>query len=246
MVWSRFDFGWPWFCLGGAVVLFAVMFYTNAARGERNVSRWRDPVWLAWLVVPMLMVHMFEEYGFDLLGRTYFLPDTVCRNLGYPSYPDCPIPIAHYPLVNLGIAWVSAPLAAGLARQNLVIGLSWYGLLLFNGVLHTVATLVGGLEVSGGVVTGALLFIPAFCWMVYVVLTSGVMSGKALAVSVSGGIIAHLLLAAVYALQKAGVYGATGVLVFDVVVIASPLLVGGAGSKLFAPTVVKVAGAAAV
>ena len=113
MVWSRLDLGWPWFCLGGAVALFAVMFSTNAARSKPNVPRWRDPVWLAWLVVPMLMVHMFEEYGFDLLGRTYFLPDTVCKNLGYPSYPDCPIPIAHYPLVNLGIAWVSRHLPPG-------------------------------------------------------------------------------------------------------------------------------------
>jgi hypothetical protein len=65
--------------------------------------------------------------------------------------------------------------------------------------------------------------------MVYVVLKSGVMSAKALAVSVSGGIIAHILLAAVYALQKVGVYGAMGVLVFDVVVIATPLLVGWGG-----------------
>jgi hypothetical protein len=246
MVWNKFDLGWPWFCLGGAVALFAVMLYTNAARSKPNVSRWRDPVWLAWLVVPMLMVHMFEEYAFDLLGRTYFLPETVCKNLGYPSYPDCPIPIAHYPLVNLGIAWVSAPLAAWLARRNLVIGLSWYGLLLFNGVLHTVGTLVGGLEVSGGVVTGALLFIPSFCWMVFVIRTSGVMSGKALVLSVSGGIIAHILLAAVYALQKAGVYGASGVLMFDIMVIATPLLVGWVGSRFLESDTVKAPGAVTV
>jgi hypothetical protein len=50
-------------------------------------------------------------------------------------------------------------------------------------------------------------------------------------VSVSGGIIAHILLAAVYGGQKAGVYGATGVLVFDLVVIATPILVGWVGSK---------------
>ena len=59
------------------------------------------------------------------------------------------------------------------------------------------------------------------------------MSGKALAVSGSGGIIAHILLAAVYAGQKAGVYGATGVLVMDVIVIITPLLIGWARSKLF-------------
>jgi hypothetical protein len=59
------------------------------------------------------------------------------------------------------------------------------------------------------------------------------MSGKALAVSVSGGIIAHILLAAVYGGQKAGVYGATGVLSLDLVVIATPILVGGWGASFW-------------
>jgi hypothetical protein len=183
----------------------------------------------------MLMVHMFEEYGFDVLGRTYDLPDAVCKNLGYPPYPNCPIPIAHYPLVNLGIAWVAAPLAALLARRNLVIGLSWYGLLIFNGTLHVVGTIALGATVAGGVLTGGFLFIPSFFWMIYAVLKSRAMSGKALAVSVSGGIIAHILLAAVYGGLKAGVYGATGVLVLDLVVIATPILVGWVGSKLLGP-----------
>jgi hypothetical protein len=217
-------------------VLFAVMFGTNALRGYTVGSRWWDPVWLAWLAVPMLMVHMFEEYGFDVLGRTYDLPEKVCKNLGYLPYPDCPIPLAHYPLVNLGIAWVSAPLAAFLARKSLVIGLTWWGLLICNGTLHVVATLRTGAAGAGGVLTGGLFFIPSFFWMSYVVLRSRAMSGKALAVSISGGIIAHILLAAVYGGQKAGLYGASGVLVLDVVVIVSPLLVGWVGSKWLRPT----------
>ena len=235
MVWSNWHLGWPWLCLGGGLVLFAILLGTNALRGHATGSRWWDPVWLAWLAVPMLMVHMFEEYGFDVLGRTYDLPDMLCKNLGYVPYPECPVPIAHYPLVNLGIAWISAPLAACLARRNLVIGLSWYGLLIFNGALHVGATIATGAAGAGGVLTGGLLFISSFIWMVYVVLKSHAMSGKALAVSVSGGIVAHLLLAAVYGGQKAGVWGATGVLVFDVVVIATPILVGWVGSKLLAP-----------
>ena len=246
MVWSNWHLGWPWLCLGGGLVLVVVMLSTNTMRRDPNVSRWWDPVWLSWLVVPMLMLHMFEEYGVDILGRTYLLPATLCANLGYPPYPDCPVPIAHYPLVNIGIAWVSAPLAALLSRRNIVIGLSWYGLLIFNGFLHVVGTVVGGLEDGSGVLTGALLFIPSFFWMVYVVLKSRVISGKALAVSVSGGIIAHILLAAVYGLQKAGVYGSTGVLVFDLVVIAAPLFIGWAGSKVLGPFAEKVPGAAAV
>jgi hypothetical protein len=141
--------------------------------------------------------------------------------------------------VNLGIAWVTAPLAALLARRNLVVGLSWYGLLIFNGTLHVVATIATGAAGAGGVLTGGLFFIPSFFWMIYVVLKSRAMSGKTLAVSISGGIIAHILLAAVYGGQKAGVYGATGVLVLDLMVIATPILVGWVGSELFGPVAAK-------
>jgi len=84
------------------------------------------------------------------------------------------------PCVNLGIAWVSAPLAVWLAPRNLVIGLSWYGLLIFNGMLHVVATIATGAAGAGGVLTGSLLFIPAFFWMIYVVLKCHAMSGTAL------------------------------------------------------------------
>jgi hypothetical protein len=220
-------------------MLFAVMFRTNALRGNATGSRWWDPVWLAWLAVPMLMVHMFEEYGFDVLGRTYDLPAMLCKNLGYLPYPDCPIPLAHYPLVNLGIAWVTAPLAALLARRNLVIGLSWYGLLIVNGTFHVVGTIAIGAAGAGGVLTGGLLFIPSFFWMIYVVLKSRAMSGKTLAVSVSGGIIAHMLLGVVYGGLKAGVYEATGVLVLDLVVIATPILIGWVGSNLLGPVTAK-------
>lgn len=108
MIWSPWDYGWPYLCLGGGLVMFAVLFLSNVGRSQLAISRWRDPVWLAWLPVPMLMVHMFEEYGFDLLGRSNAFPATMCGLLHYPPYPDCPIPIAHYALLNLGCAWIGA------------------------------------------------------------------------------------------------------------------------------------------
>jgi hypothetical protein len=52
MVWSNWHLGWPWLCLGGGLVLFAVMFGTNALRGNAAGSRWWDPVWLAYSESP--------------------------------------------------------------------------------------------------------------------------------------------------------------------------------------------------
>ena len=74
---------------------------------------------------------------------------------------------------------------------------------------------------------------------IYAVMKSAAMSGKALAVSVSAGIIAHVLLIAAMGLQKAGLYGATGVLVFDLIVIASAPVIGWVGSKFLGPVALK-------
>lgn len=244
MAWSNWDLGWPWLCLAGGLVLFTVLLCTNVARSNPAVSRWRDPIWLAWLVVPMLMVHMFEEYAFDILGRTYALPELICTNLGYPLYPDCPIPTPHYPLLNLGVAWVTAPIAAVLARRNLIIGLTFYGLLIVNGMGHVGMTLVAGLEMGSGALTGAVFFVASFCWMVYIVLSSGAMSGKALSVSIAGGVIAHALIPVMFGLFKFGLVGATGVYVGDLVIVTIPLAVGWAGSKLLGPRAAEVPGVA--
>jgi hypothetical protein len=57
---------------------------------------------------------------------------------------------------------MTAPLAALLARRNLVIGLGWYGLLIFNGTLHVVATFAIGAAGAGGVLTRGCYSFPAF------------------------------------------------------------------------------------
>ncbi|HEX4507672.1 MAG TPA: HXXEE domain-containing protein [Alphaproteobacteria bacterium] len=240
MTWTPWDYGWPYFCLGGGLIMFAVLLFTNSARSHPEISRWRDPVWLSWLVVPMLMVHMFEEYGFDLLGRSNAFPVTMCNLLHYPPYPDCPVPLAHYALLNLGVAWVGATIAAACARRNLAVGLTFYGLTGFNGLTHIAGAVMGGLEAASGLITGALFFIPSFFWMVHVVRGSGALSSKELAVSIAGGLIAHLLLMGALLLYKFGFYGPNVVLVLDLVVVVAPFVVVWVGGRLFGPFARKV------
>jgi hypothetical protein len=231
MSWTVGEIGWPWLCLGGGLRLFAVMLGPDLTRSEPGkVSRWHHPVWLAWLLVPVLMVHMFEEYGLDIYGRAYEFPAGFCTNLGLPAYPACPIPRVHYPLVNLGIAWIGAPIAALFARRNLIIGLSWYGLLLVNGITHIVGVIVAGSNGVMGVVSGTL-FIPLTIWVAYATLKTGALSRSALAVSLAGGVIAHLTLFATVLIMRATVPAA--LLIGDLVVIVLPLAIAGAGSTFF-------------
>ena len=135
---------WPFLGGGGAIVMVAILLMTDTFRGNTTVSRWRDPVWLGWLAVPLYLVHQFEEYSLPVLGfGHYAIQDMVAKNLGFPPYPDCPIPLSFYPVVNIALMWFGAPLAAYLGRRNVLIGLSFWGLIFANGLL--IALIVLGL-----------------------------------------------------------------------------------------------------
>jgi hypothetical protein len=231
MVWSKWDLGWPWMGLGAAVVFLVLMLDTDTMRSREGVPRWWDPVWLSWLAVPMYLLHVFEEYSHDVFGRVYFIVGPVCAAQGFPPYPDCPIPTAHWPFVNIALVWFAAPLAAYLSRRNIVIGMTFYGFILFNGVLHVVTALVQGSDAYPGVVTGVLLFIPVSLWVIYVCLKTGVMGTRAVAVSYAGGIAGHVGLALTYLVFRA-TGSAPAMLAADVACVAIPFLVAGVGSKL--------------
>jgi hypothetical protein len=220
--------------LGAGIVFLVLLFGTNIMRSSTSGSRWWDPVWLAWLTVPMYLLHVFEEYAHDVFGRVYLIADDVCKGQGYPPYPDCPIPTAHFPLVNIALVWVAAPLAAWLSRRNIVIGLTFYGLILFNGVLHIVTALLQGSDAYPGVVTGVLLFIPISLWVIYVCLKSGVMNAKAVAVAFAGGIVGHILLVVAYSIFKV-TGSASALYAFDIACVTLPFLIAGYGSKLLGP-----------
>jgi hypothetical protein len=220
--------------LGAGIVLLILLFGTNVMRSSPTGSRWWDPVWLAWLTVPMYLLHVFEEYAHDILGRTYLIADNVCKAQGYPLYPDCPIPTAHFPLVNIALVWVAAPIAAWLSRRNIVIGLTFYGLILFNGVLHVVTALLQGSDAYPGMVTGSLLFIPISFWVIYVCLKSGVMNAKAIAISFGGGIVGHIVLGVAYLVFKVS-GSAPAMYGFDIACVTVPFLIAGLGSKFLGP-----------
>jgi len=214
------DFGWSFVGLGGAIVLTILLFATNNLRSDLSKSRWRDPVWLAWLAVPIYLVHQFEEYALhlDLTSGTYKIIENVVEVQGQF------VPLAHFPVVNIALVWFAVPLAALLCKRNPIVGLCYYGFIILNGLLHvggSIATGTGLIESAGGV-TGILLFIPISIWVIYVCLKSNFMTKKGLLISMLCGMAGHIALAGAYAVVSIG--GTTGVLIADIIVAFLPLL----------------------
>ena len=84
---------WPFIGLGAMIPVVAILLTTDTFRGNTAVSRWRDVVWLAWLATPLYLAHQFEEYSLPVLGFDYSIQGMICENMGFPPYPDCPIPL---------------------------------------------------------------------------------------------------------------------------------------------------------
>src|SRR6478735_9222496 len=194
---------WPFIGVGGAIVIIAILLTTDTFRGNTTVSRWRDSVWLGWLAVPLYWVHQFEEYSLPVLGFDYSIQEMICKNLGFPPYPDCPIPLAFYPVVNIALMWFGAPLAAFLGRH---IVLSFWGLLLANGLLHTSGGVAQGVY-NPGLWSSVILFVPLSLWVIYACAIAGPYSGKVVCVAFAAGALTHVLLFIGYGLFKSGVIG---------------------------------------
>ena len=159
-----FERHWPWIGLGGAVVLLIVLLSTNVFRNRRDVSRWRDPVWLAWLMTAAYMLHNFEEYGIDAKGRAFHFPVTACQTFGFHNVDTCPFAPSFFVAVNVPFVWFVLPIAALWCRRNPAVGLTAAGLLLTNAMSHIVGAFTP-IGYSPGTVTAALIFVPLSVWV---------------------------------------------------------------------------------
>lgn len=201
MQWSWFDLAWPWIGLVASGLLLAVLFGTRRLQQNTQISRWRDPVWLAWLMSAVYMLHNFEEYGIDALGQHHAFPISACAALHQPPYPACLLPPGFYLGVNLSAIWAGSVLCAILSRRNKAVGLAYAGLLITNGLSHF-GSFAAGKGYNPGLVTAVVLFFPLFYWVAktcfgtgrlsYWVLASIVLAGTVLSVVLLGSMQARV------------------------------------------------------
>ena len=199
---SWFSLAWPWIGLGFAVVLI-VLLCTNLLRSNRALPRWRDLRWLSFLAVVVYMLHNVEEYGLAADGVVHAFPDTLCRLVGQPPYPECAIPETFYLAVNLPLVWIAAPLAAVLFNRIGLAALTMWGVIAVNALVH-IGPAIALRQYDPGLLTAVILFVPLTVLTAHVALgRQGPYRRRAGAVLLAAGVLMH------------GVLGGSAVLFLD-------------------------------
>ena len=133
--------------------MVAILLTTDTFRGNTTVSRCAIQH-AAWLAVPLYWIHQFEEYSLPCWLRL-LIQEMICEKIGFPPYPDCPIPLAFYPCEHRSHVFGAA--AAYLFRRNVLISLSFWDCCSPTACAH-------GLDRCGAYNTGlwsaAFLFVP--------------------------------------------------------------------------------------
>lgn len=228
---DQFWYAWPWMGLGAAIVMVILLFCTSLLRSNDG-ARWLDPVWLAWLAVPVYLIHQFEEYGCNLIDGEYLIIKQVFGNAGR-IIDLSQLPLAFFPEVNILLVWVAVPISACLCRQNPVIGLAPYGFILVNGLMHSLGSLSGMMPIAlnPGFWTGTFVFLPLVALVVYATFKRKFMSGGALAVALVSGAISHVFFASGYFVSA--IAGGAAALVVGGIGVFSSILFAWLGCKLF-------------
>jgi Protein of unknown function with HXXEE motif len=222
MKWSWIDIAFPWIGGAAAAVLLVLLFGTHLFRSEPGSSRWRDRVWLSWLAMVIYLLHNVEEYGIDLFGRMHAFPDAICTVLKLGPYPVCTLPPAFFLAVNIPLFWIGAPIAALMSRRHPLVGLTFYGVIFTNALVH-LAPLLVGVGYGPGTLTAAVLFLPVSAWVARACFGTGRLGYNAMALLVADGVILHFILMGSMQLFIRGMIN-SGVLVWIQVVNAALFL----------------------
>ena len=184
---------WPWIGLAAAIIILAILLATNILRQNMQVSRWRDAVWLSWMAIPIYVIHEFEEYGIDILGEKHAFPNGLCRDLKLGNYPNCPVPHEFYLYVNIPLVWFFGLIAAIFSRRNPFVGLGLYSVIISNGMVHILTSLLKQ-EYNPGLFTAIVIFLPSFIWLCIACFGKSGLPRKGIPVIIITGIILHAIL----------------------------------------------------
>ncbi len=218
--------GWPYAALVLGVLGLGALLVLP--RSKEAGSRFRDPAWLACLMLPLYMIHQFEEHGIDLLGRHYHFIEEICGVVAREGQP-CPADPEFIFAVNCGGGvWIPGALAIAFRHRRPLVGACALGIPAVNALAHLGQAVVLG-RYNSGVVTSLVLFVPGCAFALGQLRKSGVLRGaRPLRVVATGGIL-HALLIGSLLLRREGWIGEGVLLAINLAYGVLPVLFGSVG-----------------
>lgn len=196
MQWTWVDLHWPWIGLAISALLLELLFATNVFRGDRDKSRWFDPVWLAWLAPATYMIHQFEEYGIDAQGVRFAFPNLLSHSMGLPPYPDSTLPTALFVAINIPAIWIAGLICGLLSRRHRFVGLGVYAIHFTNCLTHLGLGAASGY--NSGMLTSGVILLPVSLWVGYSCFIKGDMRWWGVVIlTIAGTIFSVILLATI-------------------------------------------------
>jgi hypothetical protein len=190
-------YDWPFAALGIGLAISCVLL----AR-----PRWRDPEWLVCLILPIYMIHQFEEHGYNLYGLRFHFLDELCAMLGRPRLDECPADPAFVFAVNVGGVWIQGLLAIVYRRRNVMVGACALGTPLVNILAH-LGPAIAFRGYDSGLLTALVLFVPYCGWTLLVLRRRGLLGRRRLALVIACGVLTHAILAASVFAKEYGLIG---------------------------------------
>lgn len=200
---SWFDLHFQWIGLGLAAILLVLLFATDLLRGDKNISRWKDYRWLAWLGVAAYLVHNAEEYGVDIFGNLRAYPQFTTAQMAAVTRNGLLPTSLMYTLVNVAPFWVAAPIGALLSKRYPLAGLMVYSIASVNSLMH-LQTAVRGVGLGAGNFTAIFIFLPLCVWVFIQCFRKGRLRKLGGAILLFGGVVSHAVLALAFFLYLFG------------------------------------------
>lgn len=209
-------FQWPWLALALGVI---------GALALLRRPRPSDPAWLVCWMLPMYMIHQFEEHGVDLLGRRFHFIAELCSTLGHPNVDRCPADPWFILAVNVGAVWIAGLAAIAWRDKNVLVGLCAFGIPLVNAFAHIVPAVKRG-TYNSGLVTAVVLFLPISIHALRVAVRANVLPRERAPFIIGTGALLHAILLSALIGYERGVLPRSVMLALEVGNGFLPLAVG--------------------
>jgi hypothetical protein len=148
---------------------------------------------LGWLLLPVYMIHQFEEHYIDLKGEKYAFQKFFCNFLGYTNIDECPGDKEFIFSVNVPGLYIAGILAGLLNNIKPIVAGGFAAVVLLNALVHILAA-IKQKKYNPGLFTSIFLFIPIALYYFYEMKKQNKLSYADIGISLFIGILYHLVI----------------------------------------------------